>query len=359
MPALFPADSPSLWQALATILTFHGGYNTAVVLIGASAIGVAAGVVGVFVLLRKRALVGDAIAHATLPGVGIGFLVAYGLGLDEGRHLPTLLAGAALTGLAGALAIQWIVSHTRLPEDAAIGSVLSVFFGVGTVLFSALQGLSAGNRAGLEAFLLGQTAALGRADAELIVGAGLVVVVLALLFFKEFGLVCFDPAFAGSLGWPVGRLDLMIMALLLATVVVGLRTVGAVLVFALLIIPAVAARFWTERLGTMVLLAALFGGFSGYLGAALSAAAPRLPAGALIVMVAAGLFLISFTLAPRRGVLAQLWYRARARRTLGRPGEGTIGGGAAGGGATPTDGGRPGGGAPPPPPAGRKAATPC
>lgn len=301
-----------------TILTLQGGFNTTVVLLGSACLGAAAAVVGVFVLLRKRALISDAISHATLPGVALGFLVAYGLGLDGGRNLPILLTGAALTGVLGVLAVQWIKDHTRLPEDTAIGSVLSVFFGAGMVLISTIQTLSGGSRAGLNSFLLGQTAALSSFEAELIAGAALVVITLALLFCKEMAAVCFDAGYVQSLGWRVWRIDLLMMALMLTVLCIGLKTVGLVLIIALLIIPPVAARFWTDRLGRMLWIAGLFGAASCYVGAALSALLPRLPAGGVIVLTAGGLFVLSLLIAPARGVIAALVRHWRFRLALSR-----------------------------------------
>ena len=286
-----------------SVLTLQSGYNTALVLIGAALLGTGAGVIGVFVLLRRRALVSDAISHATLPGVALGFLAATALGLD-GRSLPILLVGAALSGALGVVAVQWIRDHTRLPEDAAIGTVLSVFFGAGIVLLSHIQTLGIGGQAGLDSFLIGQAAAMSRGDAQLIGVASAVVTALSLLLFKEFSLVSFDPDFAAARGWPVARIDLLMMGLLLAIVTIGLKTVGLILIIALVIIPPVAARFWTERLGAMVAIAGVFGGLSAYLGAAASALYPDLPAGGVIVLTAAALFAVSLLLAPARGVIA-------------------------------------------------------
>ncbi len=308
---------PALLAEALAILTLQAGYNSAVVLTGAALLGAGAGAIGVFVYLRKRALISDAISHATLPGIALGFLVALALG-GSGRSLPALLAGAALSGLMGVLAVQWIRDHTRLPEDTAIGTVLSVFFGLGVVLLSHIQTVPAGGLAGLDSFLLGQTAAMRRDEAELIAAAALVVTLLTLLLFKEFATVSFDPGFGRALGWPVARLDLAMMLLLLAIVSIGLKTVGLVLIIALVIVPPVAARFWTERLGPMVAIAAGFGAASGWLGAGLSALFPDLPAGGVIVLTTFALFTVSLLLAPSRGVAAaalrQLRFRRRVRR---------------------------------------------
>jgi manganese/zinc/iron transport system permease protein len=215
-----------------------------------------------------------------------------------------LLAGSALSAALGVLAVQWIKNHTRLPEDAAIGTVLSVFFGLGIVLMSHVQTMQTGGQAGLESFLLGATAGMLQSEAELIGVAAALVIVAALSLLKEFGLVCFDPEYAAAQGWPVAKLDLLIMVLLLSIVTIGLKTVGLILIIALVIIPPVAARFWTERLSRMLAIAAIIGGLGAYGGAAISASAPNLPTGGIIVLTLAALFGLSLLFAPARGLIA-------------------------------------------------------
>lgn len=305
---------------LFTILTFQGGYNTSVVLAGVIALGIGGGVIGVFSFLRKRALISDAISHATLPGIAIAFLIGIALG-GTGRNLALLMAGAAATGALGVLCVQWIRDYTRLPEDTAIGTVLSVFFGLGIVLLSHIQTLQAAGQAGLNSFLLGSTAALTAGEAQLIGCASLVAILIALVLLKEFGAVAFDEGFAAAQGWRVARLDLAMIGLLLAIVAIGLKTVGLVLIIALVIIPPAAARFWTERLGRLVILAGAFGGLAGWIGGGLSALLPDMPAGAVIVLAAAAIFMFSLLFAPRRGVIAwgvrRLHLRIRAASVRG------------------------------------------
>ena len=242
-----------------TIVLFQSGYNTNLVLIGASILGCVAGVVGVFIVLNKRALVSDAASHATLPGICLAFLGAYGLDLEAGRSLSVLLIGAALTSVLGLLAIQWIVENTRLPEDTAIGSVLSVFFGLGLVLLSVIQHTPGGSKAGLDSFLLGQIASLTRPEVILIGVVGLGVLMICGLCFKAFQVVCFDPEYSHSLGWSRKRSELAMMGLMVVVVCLGIKMVGVILIIALLIIPASAARFWTDRFATMVWLGGGFG----------------------------------------------------------------------------------------------------
>jgi manganese/zinc/iron transport system permease protein len=279
-------------------------------LIGAMLLGIAAGATGTFLFLGKRALVSDAISHATLPGVGLAFIAMVALGGD-GRALPGLLLGSALSAAVGLLCVSALTNRTRLSEDAAIGAVLSVFFGFGIVLLTVIQSMNAGRQAGLESFLLGSTAGMLWSDALVIALGGALVLGLVVLLRRPMTLVAFDPGFAAGSGIDVRKVELAMMGLALAITVVGLKIVGLILVVALLIIPAVAARFWTERVGHVVLIAGGIGGVSGYAGAALSATAPALPTGPIIVLMAFALFVVSLLLAPGRGVLAALLHHRR------------------------------------------------
>jgi manganese/zinc/iron transport system permease protein len=286
-------------------LTLGLGYNATLVTVGASLLGVAAGITGSFLFLRKRALVSDAISHATLPGVGIAFIVMVLLGFD-GRNLPGLLIGSAVTATLGLLAVHWLTRATRLAEDAAIGAVLSVFFGFGIVLLTVIQTMSSGRQAGLESFLLGSTAGMLFSDATIIAGGGLAVLALVIVMKRPMTAVAFDPEYAAARGTHIGLVDLATMGLAMAVTVIGLKVVGLILIVALLIIPPVAARFWTERADAMAWLAGAIGGLSAWIGAGISAVAPALPTGPIIVLVAFAVFAFSLFFAPNRGVLAAM-----------------------------------------------------
>ncbi|SFM03220.1 metal ABC transporter permease [Shimia aestuarii] len=300
-----------LWDAL----TLQLGYNATLVTIGACFLGVAAGVTGTFLYLRKRALVSDAISHATLPGVGLAFILMVMLGGD-GRNLPILLLGSAVSAGLGLLCVNWLTRNTRLAEDAAIGAVLSVFFGFGIVLLTVIQTMSAGRAAGLEGFLLGSTAGMLWNDAVVIAVGGAATLALVLMLRRPMGLVAFDPEFAASSGVNVARIDLSIMGLAMAVTVVGLKIVGLILIVAMLIIPPVTARFWTDRTDRVALISGLCGGAAAWIGAALSATAPALPTGPIIVLVSFAMFAISMFLAPNRGVLAAVLRHGRFQRRV-------------------------------------------
>lgn len=314
---LLLADAAAALAPWLRVLTLQD-HNTRVVVLGAALLGVAAGVVGAFTLLRKRALLGDALSHAMLPGVGFAFIAGHFLLPPGPKSLPLLLAGAAVSGAVGLAVVVALRRFTRLKEDAALGAVLSVFFGLGVCTLTVVQQLGSGSAAGLEGFIYGKTASMVPRDVWLIgaVAAGAIAVVA--LLFKELRLLCFDPAYGSTLGWPVLGLDLVLMGLLTAVAVVGLQAVGLILVIALLIVPAAAARFWVDRTAPMAALSGLLGGVSGAVGAAASAVAPRLPSGATIVLVAAGVFAFSMAFGGARGVVPRALRRRRTARRVGR-----------------------------------------
>ena len=292
-------------------------YNTRIVTLGAMLLGCAGGIVGSFTLLRKRALMGDALSHATLPGIGLAFIVATYLGL-EGKSLGILLLGATFTGLLGVGAILLLRNLTRLKEDTALGAVLSVFFGAGIAILGVIQDMQTGHAAGLESFIYGKTASMIAQDTTLIAITALACIILCLAFFKHFKLLCFDEAFAASQGMRVVLLDLTLMALVVAVCIVGLQAVGLILMIALLVIPAAAARFWTQRMATMIVISAALGAVGGMVGAGASALFSKLPSGAMIVLVCAGFFLFSMVFGPARGILMRWARRVQLNRSIDR-----------------------------------------
>ncbi|GIW74296.1 MAG: manganese ABC transporter permease [Phycisphaerales bacterium] len=297
------------------VLAFRAGYNANAVLLGCAMLGVACGVVGMLTLLRRRSLVADAVGHATLPGIVAAFLASAWLG-GTGRSLPVLLLGAALSGWASVLAIFALLRWTRLREDAAIGSVLGVAFGLGVVLLSLAQdpaNTAGASPAGLHHFIYGQTAAMRAGEAGFMAVLAAAAVVLTLACFKELMLTAFNEDYARVLGLPVGALDALALALLVVVTVAGLQAVGLILVIALLILPAASARLWTDRAVPMAVASGLLGGASGLVGAAVSAAVPRAPAGSVIVLTAGGVFAFSLLASPSKGVLAVGLARLRQR----------------------------------------------
>ncbi|MET4733631.1 manganese/zinc/iron transport system permease protein [Thalassospira sp. MBR-102] len=298
-------------------LFLQAGYNSALVAVGAGLLGLAGGGAGAFIFLRKRALVSDAISHATLPGVGIAFILMVAFGGD-GRWLPGLIIGSAISSGIGLLMVEWITRQTRLTEDAAIGAVLSVFFGLGIVLLTIIQTMSSGRQAGLENFLLGSTAGMLISEATTIAIAGALATAFVFMLRRPMTLVAFDPEYAATTGINVRHIDLAMMGLALIVTVIGLKIVGLILIVALLIIPPVTARFWTNQVGPMIGIAAAIGGLAGYIGAVFSAAAASLPTGPIIVLVAFGFFVFSALFSPLRGGLASALRHWRFQRRVHR-----------------------------------------
>ncbi len=283
------------------------------IMLGTGLLGAVAGTVGCFAVLRRRALVGDMMAHAALPGICIAFLVA------GNRNSLGLSIGAFLSGILGMFSVSFICRWTRTKEDAAIGIVLSTFFGLGIVILSAIQRRVGGNQAGLSSYLFGETASMQRHDILILSVTLFVTIVLLLVLYKEFKLLSFDADFAGAQGWPTAALDMVMMGMLAAVTIVGLPIVGVILMAALLIIPGASARFWTNRLGPMLWASAGFGIASGVLGTWLSARSNAdVPPGPLIVLAAAFLFLMSLFFAPAHGIVARVIAEIRLRRRIVR-----------------------------------------
>ncbi|MGE3796726.1 MAG: metal ABC transporter permease [Thermomicrobiales bacterium] len=284
-------------------------YTLRTIALGAAVLGIVAGAMGCFAVLRRQSLVGDAMSHAALPGIAIAYMVT------GKKDSLVLLTGAALAGWLATLAILSIVRTSRVKFDSALGLVLSVFFGFGLMLLTFLQQEPDASQAGLDKFLFGQAATLVERDVRIMAGLGVVALGILLLLWKEFKLLSFDQDFAASTGSPVRLLDVLLTSLIVVAIVVGLQAVGVVLMSAMIVAPAAAARQWTDRLGVMVVLAALIGALSGITGATISSTTERMPTGPTIVVVVTTLVVISLLIAPNRGLI-WVWFERRHRRAV-------------------------------------------
>lgn len=273
--------------------------------LGAAALGIVSGVLGCYAVLRRQALLGDAMSHAALPGVVLAFM------LTGTRNTLALMLGAAVAGWLAALLLLKITQTTRIKEDTALGLLLSVFFGFGMVLLTFVQRTGNAGQAGLNKYLFGQAASLVVQDVVTISAVGTVALLVMLIFWKELKLLSFDPGFAASLGFPVRLLDILLTSLIVIAIVIGLQTVGVVLMSAMIVAPAVAARQWTDRLWLMVVLAGLFGALAGVAGAVISATARGISTGPTIVLCISAIALGSLFLAPNRGLV---WQQLRQRQ---------------------------------------------
>lgn len=287
---------------------FLGSINALYVLGGCILLGVSAGMIGCFAFLRKRSLLGDALSHAALPGIAGAFL------LTGTKEPLIILGGAMLSCWLGAVSVDFIVHHTRCKEDSALGMVLSVYFGVGILLLTHIQHSGDAAQAGLDKFLFGQAASMLRRDVITLAVLAIFICLAVLVAYKEFKIISFDADFARVLGLPRHAISIALATLIVLAVAIGLQTVGVVLMAAMLVTPAAAARYWTERLSVMLLLAACFGGLSGALGAYVSYANAGMPTGPWMVVGISSLFILSLLFAPRRGVVMRLFRHYRFRR---------------------------------------------
>lgn len=284
-------------------MTILQSYTTQMVLLGTALLGLASGIAGTFAVLRKESLIGDGLSHAALPGVVIAFL------LTGIKDIEVLIAGAALSSIAAAWLITITVENSKIKFDGALATILSAFFGLGMVLLTYLQSLNNAGQAGLSKFIFGQAATILARDVYITSAAALIIIVLTALFWKELKLISFDVEYAKTLQIPVTFTLILYRSLLIMTIIIGIQSVGAILISSLLIAPAVGARQWTNKLGTMCILAGFFGMVSAIGGTIWSTSVQKLPTGPAIIVILSAIVLLSLIFAPNRGILWQ--YRKR------------------------------------------------
>ncbi|WP_405294677.1 metal ABC transporter permease [Algibacter sp. Ld11] len=285
-------------------------YTLRTITFGTAILGAVTGMLGSFAVLRKQSLLGDAISHAALPGIAIAFLIT------GAKDSNVLLLGALVSGLLGTFWIRSIIKKTHLKSDTALGLILSLFFGFGMLLLTFIQKQPNANQAGLDKYLFGQAATLVESDVWLMAIVTGVCLFVLLLFWKEFKILLFDADYTKTLGFNTKFIDVLITSFIVLAIVLGLQTVGVVLMSAMLLAPAAAARQWTNSLGLMVFLATVFGAFSGVFGTAISASQNNLSTGPVIVIVAGVFVLVSFIFSPSRGLLFKQIRFIKNRRDL-------------------------------------------
>ena len=284
-------------------MTILQSYTTQMVLLGTALLGLASGIAGTFAVLRKESLIGDGLSHAALPGVVIAFL------LTGIKDIEVLITGAALSSITAAWLITITVENSKIKFDGALATILSAFFGLGMVLLTYLQSLNNAGQAGLSKFIFGQAATILARDVYITSAAALIIIVLTALFWKELKLISFDVEYAKTLQIPVTFTLILYRSLLIMTIIIGIQSVGAILISSLLIAPAVGARQWTNKLGTMCILAGFFGMVSAIGGTIWSTSVQKLPTGPAIIVILSVIVLLSLIFAPNRGILWQ--YRKR------------------------------------------------
>ena len=270
------------------------------VALGCSLLGMVSGILGCFAVLRKQSLLGDAVSHASLPGVCLAFL------FTNVKNTEVLLLGALITGIVCIGLIQLIQNYTKIKFDSALALILSVFFGLGLVLLSYLNKLPGANKSGLNKFIFGQASTFIKRDVNIIFITGIVLLIIIILFWKEFKIVSFDSDFAKTLRFPSKEIEILISILIVTTVIIGIQAAGVILISAMLISPAVAARQWTDKLSIMVILAAFFGGISGLLGTLISISESNLPTGPVIVIIISIIVVISILFSNKRGIVFKI-----------------------------------------------------
>ena len=291
-------------------MTILQSYTTQMVLLGTALLGLASGIAGTFAVLRKESLIGDGLSHAALPGVVIAFL------LTGIKDIEVLIAGAALSSITAAWLITITVENSKIKFDGALATILSAFFGLGMVLLTYVQSLNDAGQAGLSKFIFGQAATILARDVYITSAAALIIIVLTALFWKELKLISFDVEYAKTLQIPVTFTLILYRSLLIMTIIIGIQSVGAILISSLLIAPAVGARQWTNKLGTMCILAGFFGMISAIGGTIWSTSVPKLPTGPAIIVILSILVLLSLIFAPNRGMLWQFRKNRQSKHAL-------------------------------------------
>lgn len=299
------------------MLELFNDHTLRTVCLGTAGIGAVSGAIGCFAYLRRQSLIGDVVAHSSLLGIMIFFLASYLITGEGSKSLSVLIPGALLAGVAALMLTRWILAQTRLKPDSALGVMLAIFFGSGILLLRWTQRATPNipGKRGLEDYLFGMAAAMTNSDLWMIGILGVSSILMMLLMWKEFKLFTFDPVFAQSTGLKTNRIDTLMLLMMVVGIVIGIQSVGVVLMIALLVTPASSARQWTGHLGTMVLLAAIFGAICAGTGSVLSAKFSKVPTGPVIVLVATVLFMVSLVAAPRRGVIARLIQRRKLEKS--------------------------------------------
>lgn len=301
--------NPSVWENWLIFWQFND-QNALWVLFGSILLGMSASVIGTFAFLRKKSLIGDALAHAALPGVMMAFI------LFHSRDPLVMFLGAVCSSFLGFFLIDWLPKHTKIKPDAALAITLSFFFALGLMLLSHIQGLPVENKSGLDNILFGQAAAMTSHDIELLAYVTIITLIVVALLFEKFRLITFNRTFALTLGVKVHYYELTLALLIVMSVVVGLQLVGVVLMAAVLLAPIAAARFWSQQLYILLIIASFLGALSAVISTQISYLAPAMPTGPWMVVTLALLFIISLFFGPQKGLLKRFWQQRQLRQKV-------------------------------------------
>jgi manganese/zinc/iron transport system permease protein len=262
---------------------------------------------GTYTFVRKKSLIGDVIAHAVFPGICLGYL------FSGEKNYMLILAGAAITALLSVWLLEFFQKHPRISSDTASAIVLSTFFAGGVLLISYIMRVPTfKDKAGLSTFLFGNT--IGITDNDLLILSGILTAVITsiVVFFRPFQMLSFDESYSKVAGVKTGVLKLLLSFLTVSAIVLGVQAVGVVLISALFITPAVTARFWTNKLSQMMIFAAFIATFSSLSGVFISYQLST-STGPWIVLVLSVIAIITFALAPEKGIVSKLLKNQRFR----------------------------------------------
>ena len=287
------------------------------VIAGTLVIGCTCGVLGTFTYLRRQSLIADVIGHSSMLGVTLAFLVSVTLLGIDGRTILVIVLVSAIVGVLSALLTSRIADTSRVGPDAAMAVVLAVTFGGGMALLAEINSRSfPSSRAGLKDYLFGNASTVTWSDIRVSAAFAGAALAALLLLWRDVQLFVFDPDAARVLGRPIGLVEVTVTAATVVAVVIGLKSVGLVLVIAYVVFPAVAARQWTNSLGAMTLLAGAFGMAASVVGALVSVGAGRVPSGPVTVLVLTANAAVALVASPKRSLLVRALRRRSARRAL-------------------------------------------
>lgn len=282
-------------------------YTTFYVILGSAIFGSLSGIMSIYTVFRGRSLLGDVISHSSLPGVVLAFLII------QSKNISWLLLGAIISSIFGLWLIHQIIQYKKIKLDAAFAVILSVFFGLGILLINYSQKIPHLDQAGIQIFLFGQASSLIKSDILLIAFIAVIIIFLIIFFWKELKLLSFDSEYMTILKFPVRWISLLLDLLIIIAIVIGLKTVGVILMAAMVIAPAAAARQWASSFSLLAILSLLFGLLAGALGAWISSLWERTPTGPIIIIILTIMVFFSICFAPNKGILEK-WFRYRKRK---------------------------------------------
>lgn len=271
-------------------------------LVASLMVGVSCGLIGTYIMLRRLSLIGDALAHAVLPGVVIGFMVA-------GKGALSLFVGALTAGILTSILISFVERNSKIKEDTSIGIIFTGAFALGILLVSQLKQV----HIDLSSYLFGDV--LGVSDSDLVLSSIITVVIIisVVLFYKQLLVTSFDPTMAHIIGISTAVVHYFLMTLLSMSIVAGLQSVGVILIIAMLITPPATAFLLTDKLKRLLLLSCFFGVLSSVIGLYLSYHL-NFASGASIVLVSVFFFAMAFLFSPKEGIVIKGFRRRKNSR---------------------------------------------